>query len=204
LRTLGAEDRVRYVAHEVAPRETLAQIARHYGTSLSVLEKVNDLSGPRVTVGETLKVPQISGALPDKVLVAAARIDRPETDTAGRKQAPLVYRVKAGETLTSIARRNNMAVGALARLNKLAAGDPLVTGQRLLVKAGPRELRDEGVVTGRRVQYTVRHGDTIESISRHFQVSVTQLKTWNGINQRHPIRAGRRLVMYVESNRQDG
>jgi membrane-bound lytic murein transglycosylase D len=204
LRTLSAEDRVRYVAHEVAPRETLAQIARHAGTSVSVLEKVNELSGPRVAPGQTLKIPEISGALPDKVLIAAARIDRPETDTAGRKQAQLVYRVKSGETLTSIARRNNIAVNSLARLNNLAAGDQLVTGQRLLIKAGTRLMRDEGVVTGRRVQYTVRHGDTIESISRHFQVSVTQLKTWNGINQRHPIRAGRRLVMYVESNRQEG
>jgi hypothetical protein len=35
-------------------------------------------------------------------------------------------------------------------------------------------------------------------------VSETQLKSWNGLNARHPIRAGRRLVMYVDSNRQQG
>jgi membrane-bound lytic murein transglycosylase D len=204
LKTLAADDRVPFVAHEVARRETLPQIAKHYGTTVAVLEKVNDLSGIRVTEGQSLKIPQISGALPDKVLIAAARIDRPETDTAGRQPRQIVYRVKAGETLTSIARRNNIPVSALARLNNLGAGDSLIKGQRLVLKASARAYRDEGVVTGRRVQYTVRHGDTVESIARHFQVSVAQLRTWNGINQHHPIQAGKRLVMYVDSNRQQG
>jgi membrane-bound lytic murein transglycosylase D len=79
-----------------------------------------------------------------------------------------------------------------------------VKGQRLILKASARRFRDEGVVSGRRVLYTVRRGDTIYSISHQFQVSVDQLKTWNGINQHHQIRAGKRLVMYVDSNRQQG
>jgi LysM repeat protein len=54
------------------------------------------------------------------------------------------------------------------------------------------------------VLYTVRRGDTVYSISRQFQVSVPQLKSWNGLNQHHQIRAGQRLVMYVDPNRQQG
>jgi len=204
LQTLAPEDRVRYTAHEVGKRETLAMIAKRYGTSATVLAKVNDLPGGRVTAGESLKIPEISGSLPDKVMIAAARVDRPETDTGGHKARQIVYRVRAGETLSSIARRNNIPVSTLARLNNLGTGDSLVKGQRLLIKASSRRYRDEGVVSGRRVLYTVRRGDTIYSISRQFQVSVAQLKTWNGINQRHQIKAGRRLVMYVDSNRQQG
>jgi membrane-bound lytic murein transglycosylase D len=203
LQTLAPEDRVRYTVHDVGKRETLAMIAKRYGTSASVLAKVNDLQGGRVTAGQSLKIPEISGSLPDKVMIAAARVDRPETD-GGRKQRQIVYRVRAGETLSSIARRNNIPVSTLARLNNLGAGDPLVKGQRLVIKASSRRYRDEGVVSGHRVLYTVRRGDTIYSISRQFQVSVAQLKTWNGINERHQIKAGRRLVMYVDSNRQQG
>jgi membrane-bound lytic murein transglycosylase D len=95
-------------------------------------------------------------------------------------------------------------VSTLARLNNLGTSDSLVKGQRLILKASARRFRDEGVVSGRRVLYTVRRGDTIYSISHQFQVSVDQLKTWNGINQHHQIRAGKRLVMYVDSNRQQG
>jgi membrane-bound lytic murein transglycosylase D len=204
LQTLAPEDRVRYTAHEVGKRETLGMIAKRYGTSAAVLAKVNDLPGGRVTAGESLKIPEISGSLPDKVMIAAARVDRPETDTGGHKAHQIVYRVRAGETLSSIARRNNIPVSTLARLNNLGTGDSLVKGQRLLIKASSRRYRDEGVVSGRRVLYTVRRGDTIYSISRQFQVSIAQLKTWNGINQRHQIKAGKRLVMYVDSNRQQG
>jgi membrane-bound lytic murein transglycosylase D len=204
LKTLAPEDRVRYLVHDVAKRETLPMIAKRYGTSVSVLSKINDLNGGRVAVGQSLKIPEISAQLSDKVLLAASRVDRPETDSAGRRQHQIVYRVRAGETLSSIARRNNMPVSTLARLNNMGAGDSLVKGQRLVIKASARRYRDEGVVSGRRVLYTVRRGDTIYSISHQFQVSVSQLKTWNGINQRHLIRPGKRLVMYVDSNRQQG
>jgi len=204
LQTLAPEDRVRFLVHEVARRETLPMIAKQYGTSVSVLEKINELNGPHVIVGQSLKIPEISTQLPDKVLLAAARVDRPASDTGPRKQRQIVYRVRAGETLYSIARRNNMPVSTLARLNNMGTGDSLVKGQRLVIKASARRFRDEGAVGGRRVLYTVRRGDTIVSISQQFQVSVAQLKTWNGINQRHRIRPGKRLVMYVDSNRQQG
>jgi len=204
LKTLSPDDRVRYTVHEVARRETLAMIAKQYGTSSAVISHINDLKGGKVTVGDALKVPQISGELPDKVLLAASRVDRPESDLGGRKQHQIVYRVRAGETLTSIARRHGMPVSTLARLNNLASGDSVVKGQRLVIKASTRQYRDEGTQSGRRVLYTVRRGDTVFSISRQFQVSVPQLKSWNGLNQHHQIRAGQRLVMYVDAHGQQG
>jgi membrane-bound lytic murein transglycosylase D len=204
LRTLGADERVRFATHEVLRKETLPMIAKQYGTSVAVISKINDLKDGKVTAGQSLKIPEISGELPDKVLLAAARVDRPETDKGGRKQRQIVYRVRAGETLNSIARRHGMPVSTLARLNNLGAQDTLVKGQRLVIKASARRFRDEGTVSGRRLLYTVRSGDTIYSISHQFQVSVSQLKSWNGLNEHHPIRAGKRLVMYVDSNRQQG
>ncbi len=74
--------------------------------------------------------------------------------------------MRAGETLSSIARRHGMPVSTLARLNNLEPGDTLVKGQRLVIKASARRYRDEGVVSGRRVLYTVRRGDTVFSISQ--------------------------------------
>src|SRR5580698_4150634 len=202
LQTLSPDDRVRFAVHEVTRRETLAMIAKQYGMSVAVITKINDLKGGKVSAGETLKIPEISGELPDKVLLAASRVDRP--DQGGRRHRQIVYRVRAGETLSSIARRHGIPVSTLARLNNMGTADSLVKGQRLVIKASARRYRDEGGEPGRRVLYTVRRGDTVYSISRQFQVSVPQLKTWNGLNQHHQIRAGQRLVMYVDSNRQQG
>jgi membrane-bound lytic murein transglycosylase D len=204
LKTLSPDDRVRFAMHEVTRRETLAMIAKQYGTSPAVISKINDLKGGKVAVGESLKIPEISGELPDKVLLAASRVDRPQTDLGGRKQHQIVYRVRAGETLSSIARRHGIPVSTLARLNNMGTADALVKGQRLVIKASTRRYRDEGTQSGRRVLYTVRRGDTVFSISKQFQVSVPQLKSWNGLNQHHQIRAGQHLVMYVDSSRQQG
>ena len=203
LKTLSPADRVRYAIHEVTRRETLASIAKQYGTSAAVISKINDLKGGKVSAGESLKIPEISGQLPDKVLLAASRVDRPQSDV-GRRQRQIVYRVRSGETLSSIARRHGIPVSTLARLNNMGTADTLVKGQRLVIKASTRRYRDEGTASGRRVLYTVRSGDTVYSISRQFQVTVPQLKSWNGLNKNHQIRAGQRLVMYVDSNRQQG
>jgi len=204
LKTLGPDDRVRFASHDVTRKETLAMIAKEYGTTAAVLSKINELKDGKVIAGQTLRIPQVSGQLPDKVLAAALRVDRPETDLGGRKQHQIVYRVRAGETLNSIARGHGMPVSTLARLNNLGTQDTLVKGQRLVIKASVRRFRDEGVVSGRRLLYTVRSGDTVYSISRQFQVSVSRLKTWNGLNEHHQIKAGKRIVMYVDSNRQQG
>src|ERR1700722_1097574 len=204
LRTLSPEDRVRFAVHEVTRRETLAMIARQYGTSAAVISKINDLKGGQVTAGESLKIPEISGELPDKVLLAASRVDRPQTDLGGRKQRQIVYRVRAGETLSSIARRHGAPVSTPARLKNMGTADTLVKRQRLVIKASARRYRDEGAQSGRRVLYTVRRGDTVYSISKQYQVTVPQLKSWNGLNQHHQIRAGQRIVMYVDSKSQQG
>jgi len=151
-----------------------------------------------------LKIPEISAQLSDKVLLAASRVDRPQANLGGRNRRQLVYRVRSGETLYSIARRHGISVSTLARLNNMGTADTLIKGQRLVVKVSERRYRDEGGNTGRRVLYTVHRGDTVYSISRQFQVSVPQLKTWNGLNKHHRIRAGQRLVMYVDANRQQG
>jgi membrane-bound lytic murein transglycosylase D len=135
-------------------------------------------------------------------LLAASRVDRPQSD--GHRQRQIVYRVRAGETLSSIARRHGMPVSTLAHLNNMGTTDTLVKGQRLVIKASSRRYREEGTASGRRVLYVVRRGDTVYSISRQFQVTVPQLKSWNGLNQHHQIKAGQRLVMYVEPTRQQG
>ncbi len=63
LKTLGPDDRVRFASHEVTRKDTLAMIAKQYGTSVAVITKINDLKGGKVTAGETLKIPEISGAV---------------------------------------------------------------------------------------------------------------------------------------------
>ena len=94
LQTLAPEERVRYDdARRSAQRETLAadrQAVRHLGGGASRRSTIcrAGASAP----GETLKIPQISVQLPDKVLLAAARVDRPETDARPQAAADRLSR----------------------------------------------------------------------------------------------------------------
>ncbi|HUY84804.1 MAG TPA: LysM peptidoglycan-binding domain-containing protein, partial [Steroidobacteraceae bacterium] len=118
-------------------------------------------------------------------------------------------------TLDAIARRERVPVVLLARLNHLGPGDRIVAGQRLHVaRSVPARYRrvlrrrrlyaSRHIPASRRMTYRVRKGDTVYSIARQFQVTMQELRDWNGLKQRRLIRAGQRLVLYVPPNRQEG
>jgi len=148
----------------------------------------------------SLKIPEISGQLPDKVLLAASRVDRP--DLGGRRQRQIVYRVRAGETFEQHCAPPRHAGEHSRAPEQHGAGDTLVKGQRLVIKASARRYRDEGVSPRPPRALHRAQRDTVYSISKQFQVSVPAVKTWNGLNRHHQIEAGTAPVMYVDSNRQ--
>jgi membrane-bound lytic murein transglycosylase D len=205
MKQLPDEKRVRFVNRDVRKREKLIAIAAEFGTSVAVIAKLNNLKGNRVTPGQTLRIPQDSNVLPVKVANAAARVDRPVLAMSRHGHTRHgTHRVRGGDSLWSIARRNGMDVATLASLNGLAPNAPLMRGQRLIIRASARQYRGEVRSKNRRVTYRVRRGDTVSGIARRFQVSIQQIKNWNGINRTHQIRAGQRLVVYVDANRRRG
>jgi len=49
----------------------------------------------------------------------------------------------------------------------------------------------------RRVVYTVRTGDTLNQIAKLFQVTVSQILAWNGMNSGTQILKGQKLTIRV-------
>jgi len=134
------------------------------------------------------------------------------------------HRARRGETLASVARRYGVARADLAGANDLSVKARLRTGQRLVIPQAPatllasaaatpatppvlasRDLNTDSVAvqsasrTDRddlvRTTYRVRRGDTLTSIARLFQTSVTSLKRWNGLSGSR-ITPGLRLTIY--------
>lgn len=116
--------------HTVQAGESLWTIADDYGTSVSRLKALNDLRSDGVQAGKRLLVKQgrpASGA-------SLASETRPANGTStGEKEAVEYYVVKRGETLWTIARKNDMTVAHLKELNGLS-GSRLVPGDRLRVE----------------------------------------------------------------------
>ena len=111
--------------HVVRPGDTLGGIAARYGTPLASLLKANRLStrefihpGQRITV---------RGAA---ATASAARA------TSTSEARTVAYRVRAGDTLGSIAIRHRTSVGAIAAASGISTRDLIHPGQRLKVPAG--------------------------------------------------------------------
>ena len=109
----------------------------------------------------------------------------------------VIYVVKTGDTLYSIARRFGVTVADLAQINNLADPRYIKVGQRLLI---PRD----GYVTPvpltptpqpSPVVHIVQRGDTLYSISRRYGTTVEAIAFQNHIVNPSLIYVGQRLVI---------
>ena len=95
------------------------------------------------------------------------------------------YIVKKGDTLYDIARRYNVTVDELKRLNNLTSSN-LSIGQRLMIKVVSTSDDD--------TYYTVKKGDTLYSIARKYNTTVNDIKKINNLTNNN-LSIGQRLVI---------
>jgi len=101
------------------------------------------------------------------------------------------HRVEEGETLPSIARRYRMSVASLAQVNGLDAQAHPEVDAKLIIPATAQPQPTLGAL----VRYRARRGDTVESVADQFNVTVAELKKWNGMRSNRLV-AGMRLRIY--------
>ena len=99
-----------------------------------------------------------------------------------------LHTVEDGENLSDIARHFRVTVPALEVANHLQAHSIVPAGFVLNVPTVP--------VVAHVVRYRVQKGDTLEGIADRFDVTVSDLKRWNGIAGAHVAR-GTRLRIYA-------
>ena len=107
--------------YRVKSGDTLYEIAGRFGVSVNALKAVNGLSGSSLRAGQKLVIPATAKTQPS----------RADSQPAGSAQAQdTVYRVKSGDTLSSIASRFGTSVRILKDLNGLRS-NRLSVGQRI-------------------------------------------------------------------------
>ena len=107
--------------HTVRKGETLPTIAKHYGTSIAELKRINHLKGDKIAAGQrlaifiTTKTPASSKG--EKASAQPTQLARQD------KKSPKVihYTVRRGDTLTSIARQFKVDKDDLQRWNRATA-----------------------------------------------------------------------------------
>ncbi|HHB90713.1 MAG TPA: LysM peptidoglycan-binding domain-containing protein [Anaerolineae bacterium] len=111
-----------YTIYVVKKGDTLYRIAKRYKTTVKALQRINGIADPsKLAIGQELKVPR-----PPSPVRPSAPTPKPGTTT---------YKVRPGDTLSSIARKFNTSVGTLQKLNRFSNPNKLPVGAVILVPA---------------------------------------------------------------------
>ena len=132
-------DRVTAVAHYVSRGETLSGIARTYRVSVAMIHGANPTLKPRsLRVGQRIVIPLSGRVVPASAWSAAARapaVRAASSSTRVSSGRRTSYRVRAGVTLSSIARNNGVSLTALLEHNDLERTDVIKPGQVVRIPA---------------------------------------------------------------------
>ena len=201
VQTAAASDRPTYeqserVVHKVRKGENLQQVAGRYHTTIANLKRWNRLSSTVIRPGQRLVAyygekgdgPNLEVNPGTPVTVASGRIE---------------YRVQQGDTINSISRKFSAPVNDLLRWNNLSTDSVIHPGDRLWVgeppaggapqsvsESGGAAKTAEGAST---ITYRVRKGDTLHRIARLYDVTVNQVRTWNGLSEQGVLIPGQVL-----------
>jgi len=131
--------------YTVQAGDTLFSIARRFNMTVAELMSLNNLTSTNLQIGQQLLV------------------------TSNASSNTTIHTVRAGDTLSSIARMYNTTVDELRRLNNLSS-DALSIGQQLIVPNA-----------GQFINHTVAAGESLFSIASRYGTTVAELRRINNL-----------------------
>ena len=154
------------IDYVVKKGDSLYSIAKRYNTTVKDITRLNNLTSNSLTVGQLLII----------------AIDDNATST------PTTYKdyvVQKGDSLYSIANKNNITVDELKKINNLTS-NMLSVGQVLKL---PMQDKVEEIA-----MYTVQKGDSLYSIAKKFGITVDEIKSLNNLTSNN-LAIGEQLMI---------
>ncbi|MEP6591314.1 MAG: LysM peptidoglycan-binding domain-containing protein [Gemmatimonadota bacterium] len=128
--------------------------------------------------------------------IAAAYHDTP----AAERLAIATHKVRAGETVATLASRYGVSGEVIRSANRAARGKRLTAGSTLYIPVSsgiPMALlrEPEPISNSRSVTHVVKRGETLGSIAKRYRVSTASVRAANKMGKRSAVRVGQRLVI---------
>ena len=124
------------VRYQVRKGDSLSSIARRNGVTVSALAAANHLTNLHfIVVGQWLVIPGTlaTGAVPAAAPVPAATLIPTATPAAAPAGSPLVYVLRAGDSLNAVARRYKVTVAAIVAANGIRNPNRVPVGLKLTI-----------------------------------------------------------------------
>ncbi len=194
-----------YINHKVRGGETLSEISRKYGVSVSEIKRFNKIRGTLIREGQYLVIPypqnrQYASQLARQSSRRTSRPSyrrKPVGNVPGHKK--YIHVVKKGETLWDISVFYGVSVSQVQSWNGLGYSRIIHPTQELNIwlpeespqiaannaersETSPVQTTPSGTSENNRtVVYTVKNGDTLWDIASRYGVSIRDIKTWNNM-----------------------
>ncbi|NJN25641.1 MAG: LysM peptidoglycan-binding domain-containing protein [Cyclobacteriaceae bacterium] len=171
----------KYIVHEVIAGETLFALSRKYGVDTQAIKDANSDDVSNLAIGQ-------------RVLVPFRKIDEQKWE---------IHKVKPSETLFSISRQYDVKVDDLIKWNNLT-DNSISIGQMLKVsfKSGSDIDIERNIDNEKRRTHLVEKSQTLYAISRMYQVTPAQLRSWNKLSS-DELNIGQVLVVSEEADEVD-
>jgi len=191
------------IFHVVKAGQSFWAIAIAYKITIRDLEIWNNLSrDSKLQIGQRLFIPGSNTkgyATPTPV----GMVQTSKADADGR----IIHRVQPYQTLTTIAQAYGVSIQTLLTLNGIQVDWPLQIDQKLVIKPGsftpsptPRPLTPIEKLTPAsdgKYYHTVKSGETLLWIANLYEVSLSELMAWNGLNVSSIIHPEQMLLLRV-------
>jgi membrane-bound lytic murein transglycosylase D len=180
-----------YVYHKIRKGESLGLIATQYGVSIGAIKEWNNLRSNKIIAGKKLKI--FTEESYDVVSV--------NNSLDNTKGSFYYYKVRKGDTIGEIAERYRVSVRELRKWNGLKS-NKIIAGKKIKIYSSEKSntLVESTSSSSDNVNYyKIKKGDTIGQIAELHNVSVSDLKDWNGLAN-NKIIAGKTLKIYSNGN----
>jgi len=200
-----------FILHKVETKETLYSVSRRYNVSIYKIIESNPPTEYGLEVGQIIKIPYLKQKPVEQVTQKKEAkqddFNQPEVSNVTKN---IYHTVAPKETLFAISRKYEVSVSDLKKWNNLKTNN-LDIGQQLIVKKGTKSndevstepaVKEEKVKLGKSKTHIVRQSETLYSISRMYDVSVTDIKAWNDLST-NEISIGQELIVGKESKKHE-
>jgi LysM repeat protein/uncharacterized protein YkwD len=183
------------IYHTVEFGQSFWSIAIAYQITIADLEYWNNLAREQeLLVGQKLFIPtQDTEGYATPTPVGMVILSTPDAD------GKIIHEVQSYQTLSSIAAAYTVNLDSLLNFNGWNVDWPLQIGQPLVVSPGKILSPLEQLTPDADGNYyhTVQSGETLSGIATVYNLTLTTLMSWNGLNSSSIIVPGQKLLLQV-------
>lgn len=195
--------------YKVRKGDNLSEVADKNGVTVAEIKKWNKLKGNNINAGANLKI------VKNERIVTTVRKEIKQNKPIVEKQPEEIadaqnnnvdenssdyYVVQKGDNLLTIAKKFNVKVEDLKEWNKLNDTNIKLGSKLSLIHQNEEENNNDvaeqtsPVTETKTVEYVVKNGDNLGNIAKKYNVSISDLKDWNNIED-NTVKIGDKMIV---------